>query len=140
MGFVVERPERYAGQIVANGHCVRFVQEAGDLPHTGHWRPGRKARGGALPHGTVIATFDPNNRYGNHTDGRSHAAIFVEETAAGLLVWDQWLRHPVAQRVIAFRGGRGRRVNDGDQFHVVETEDSLLAAEIEGLDRPPPAA
>jgi hypothetical protein len=140
MSFVVDRPERHAGRVIADGHCVRFVQEVGELPHTARWRPGKKARDGDLPLGTVIATFDPNGRYGNHTDGRSHAAVFVERTAEGLLVWDQWLRHPVAQRVIRFRGGQGRKVNDGDQFHVVETEESLFAAELEDLDPPPVAA
>ena len=70
--------------------------------------------------GTAIATFDPDGRYGNHTDGRSHAAIFVAEQGDGLLVWDQWVHHPVSQRIIHFRGGAGEPVNNGDQFCVIE--------------------
>jgi hypothetical protein len=132
MSFVVDRPERWAGEVVANGHCVRFLQEAGGVPHTSQWRRGIKARDGQLPEGTVIATFEPSGRYGNHTDGRSHAAVYLHQTAEGLRVWDQWQDHPVALRTIRFRGGQGRRVNDGDQFCVVETEATV--------DPPPEAA
>jgi hypothetical protein len=132
MSFIVDRPERWAGEVVANGHCVRFVQEAGGVPHTSQWRRGIKARDSKLATGTVIATFEPNGRYGNHTDGRSHAAVYERQSDGGLRVWDQWQGHPVARRLIAFRGGQGRRVNDGDQFHVVEIEARL--------DTPPEAA
>lgn len=123
MSWIADDADAYAGQVVANGQCVRFVQECAGLPHTSRWHPGEPVRGAAIEPGTAIATFDPDGRYGNHTDGRSHAAIFVAETADGLLVWDQWVRHPVAQRVIRFRGGNGRRVNDGDAFCVIEGAD-----------------
>jgi hypothetical protein len=126
MAFVVEDPDRHAGQVVANGHCVRFAQEAARrLPHTSQWRRGARVRYGNVPPGTVIATFESNGCYGNHIDGRSHAAILVAEEAGGLRVWDQWVGHPVQQRLIRFRDGAGKPVNDGDAFHVVETEESL---------------
>jgi len=124
MSWIIEGAEEYCGQTVANGHCVRFVQVAGELPHTSHWRCGDKVRGGEVEPGTVIATFDPNGRYGNHLDGRSHAAIFLEERDEGLLVIDQWVGHPVARRTIRFRGGAGRAVNDGDAFSIVEEVES----------------
>ena len=123
MSWTIPNPERYSGKVVANGQCVRFVQEVGGMPHTSHWRRGAKVRGSHPPKGTVIATFDPNGRYGNHTDGRSHAAVFVGEQQAGLDVWDQWSGQPVHQRLIRFRGGAGKKVNDGDAFHVVIAED-----------------
>ena len=75
-----------------------------------------------LDYDVAIATFDPDGRYGNHTDGRSHAAIFMEQVDDGLLVWDQWHDQPVHQRVIRFRGGEGRWVNDGDRFFVIEED------------------
>ena len=78
-------------------------------------------RGNAISTGTAIATFDPDGTYGNHTDGRSHAAVLHEELPQGLLVWDQWLHHPVAPRLIQFRNGTGAAVNDGDQFFVIES-------------------
>ena len=80
-------------------------------------------RGADCAPGTCIATFDADGRYGNHTDGRSHAAILIAEHSDGLLVADQWIadkRHPVAERVIRFRGGQGNAVNDGDQFRTIE--------------------
>jgi hypothetical protein len=123
MAWIIEGAEEYLGQRVANGQCVRFLQEAGGLPHTSKWRPGDKVRGSGCEPGTCIATFDPNGRYGNHVDGRSHAAIFLEERAEGLLVIDQWVGHPVAHRTIRFRGGSGRRVNDGDAFCIIEEEE-----------------
>ena len=46
----------------------------------------------ALRPGTAIATFDPDGRYGNHTDGRSHAAIYLGQDATGIRVIDQWVR------------------------------------------------
>lgn len=120
MPWIAGEPEEYEGQRVANGQCVRYVQVCASVPHTSNWTPGVKVRGNGIPYGTAIATFDPDGRYGNHTDGRSHAAILIEEVVDGLLVWDQWTGHPVAQRVIRFRGGAGKWVNDGDRFYVIE--------------------
>ena len=120
MSWIAKDPGSYAGQVVANGQCVRFIQTCAAVPHTSQWQCGAPVRGGNIDNGTAIATFDDDGGYGNHTDGRSHAAILIEETAEGLRVWDQWVGHPVAQRVIHFRGGSGRRVNDGDQFCVIE--------------------
>ena len=73
-----------------------------------------------IPAGTAIATFDPSGTYGNHTDGRSHGAIYVSQNADGVLVYDQWTGQPVHQRTIHFRNGSGSAVNDGDQFYVVD--------------------
>jgi hypothetical protein len=99
---------------------VAYVRAASGAPQTSRWQRGALVKGSAAPKGTAIATFDPDGTYGNHTDGRSHAAILHEELPEGLLVWDQWLNHPVAPRVIRFRNGTGAAVNDGDQFHIIE--------------------
>jgi hypothetical protein len=122
--FVAADPERYRGRVVANGHCVRFVQAViPGMPHTSAWRRGRAVRGGQVAKGTAIATFGgAPPRYQNRTDGSSHAAIFIEEVPAGLQVWDQWVGQPVAQRTIRFRRGEGRAVNDGDAFYVIIVE------------------
>ena len=122
MAFVAEKPGAYAGKVVGSGHCVPFVQESAKAPHTSAWRAGAKVRGAGVAPGTAIATFDRSGRYGNHTDGRSHAAILIAELADGLSVWDQWKGRPVAQRVIRFRGGGGTyAVDDGDEYQVIET-------------------
>jgi hypothetical protein len=120
MSWIADNPDEFAGSVVDNGQCVRYVQICAGVPHTSRWQPGAPVRGNGIEPGTAIATFDRDGSYGNHTDGRSHAAIFIAEVADGLLVWDQWTGHPVAQRVIRFRGGSGRRVNDGDQFQIIE--------------------
>ena len=120
MSWIAKTPEAYQGQAVGSGHCVAFVQAAAVAPHTSQWRRGAKVRGGSVATGTAIATFDPSDRYGNHTDGRSHACILVAEEAGGLRVWDQWTGHPVQQRVIRWRGGQGTANNDGDGFCVIE--------------------
>jgi hypothetical protein len=120
-----DNPEFFAGQVVGNGHCVAFVRTAGALPHTSLWRRGDRVRlmaPGDLPKGLVIATFDPDGRYGNHTDGRSHVAVLLARQDDGLLVYDQWVGHPVAQRLIRYKGGQGDAVNDGDAYAVVVTD------------------
>ena len=121
MPFVADHPMQYLHEVVGDGHCVALVQEAAGAPVTTHWRCGAKVTDD-VPRGTAIATFDPNGRYGNHVDGRSHAAILLAVNTDGLRVLDQWVGQPAHQRTIAFRNGSGDAVNDGDQFHVVEVE------------------
>lgn len=120
MSWIASEPGEFEGEAVGNGQCVAFVVAAADTPHTADWSRGELVKGANVPSGCAIATFDPDGTYGNHTDGRSHAAIFVAQHPDGLLVWDQWVGHPVSQRTIHFRDGQGHAVNDGDQFHVIE--------------------
>lgn len=122
MSFTAQNPSQYQGQVVGTGQCVAFVEKAAGCPTTPSWKAGRKVQGDAsvLP-GTAIATFDPNGLYGNHTDGRSHAAILVEENEEGLLVWDQWRGQSVHQRLIRFKPeGDGWNANNGIAFSVIE--------------------
>src|SRR5215831_16990208 len=105
MAWIAQSPESFENEVVGSGQCVAFVQKASGAPLTSSWTKGVLAKNGDIGKGTAIATFDPDGSYGNHTDGRSHAAIFVEQQSAGLLVWDQWVGHPVSQRVIRFRNG-----------------------------------
>lgn len=119
--FIAENPHRYLGAVVANGHCVRYVQTVAAVPHTSQWKPGRKVRGGNVTPGTAIATFGPDGKYTNRVDGSAHAAILIAETQDGLVVLDQWQGQPVQQRTIRWRVGNGPAVNDGDAFHVIET-------------------
>jgi len=110
------------GKVIGTGQCVAFVEKAAGTPPTASWKQGRKVRSDlTVPAGTAIATFDPTGTYGNHTDGRSHAAIYIGQNADGLDVYDQWLGQSVHERTIHFRGGtQGTAVNDGDQFYVIE--------------------
>jgi hypothetical protein len=119
VSFIVPRPESL-GHPIDDGHCVRLLQVLGDLPETKLWRRGALAKGGDLARGTAIATFHAEGHYENDTTGRSHAAIFLAETPAGLRVIDQWVGQPVHERLIRFRGGAGKAANDGDRFYVIE--------------------
>ncbi|HEY1441386.1 MAG TPA: BPSL0067 family protein [Mycobacterium sp.] len=120
MSFIIHEPEQYVGRVIANGHCVRFLQEAGRLPHTSQWRRGARVKNLSLARGTCIATFDADGLYANDTAGASHAAVFLDQVSDGLVVYDCWVDQPVAQRTIRFKGGRDKPVNDGDQYHVIE--------------------
>ncbi|MGH8779908.1 BPSL0067 family protein [Paraburkholderia sp.] len=120
----VSEAKALVGQLVGNGQCVTFIHAVTAAPASSFWQQGAKVKGatGIAP-GTVIATFDPNGSYGNHQDGRSHAAIYLSQSNLGIRVLDQWKGHttqPVHERVIAFRNGVGVKVNDGDQFYVVK--------------------
>ncbi|PMS36157.1 hypothetical protein B0G57_104258 [Trinickia symbiotica] len=114
-------------QLVGNGQCVTFVHAVVTVPPTSLWRKVSLVQGdNDIRRGTVIATFDDNGRYGNHTNGTSHAAIYLYQTPAGIVVLDQWkgptaLRdHPPQQRTIQFRNGHGKKVDDGTQYYVVQ--------------------
>jgi len=109
MSWIAQMPSSLVGREVGSGQCVAYVQQASGAPRTALWRRGNLVKGGRVPQGTAIATFDPDGTYGNHFDGRSHAAILHEELLEGLLVWDQWLHHPVAPRVILNPGLGGLR-------------------------------
>jgi len=106
--------------VVGDGQCVAFVREATGAPHTSRWFAGQSVRGADLPTGTLIATFGTNGRYENDTKGRSHAALYLAQSAVGLRVLDQWIGQPVHERLIRFRAGAGAKANDGDQYAVVE--------------------
>jgi hypothetical protein len=120
MPFIARNPERYLGKTVGTGHCIAYVRETSGAPITTQWRRGDPVRGSGCAPGTAIATFDPSGRYGNHVDGRSHAAILIAETDEGLLVCDQWIGQLVQHRTIQFRNGEGKAADDGDRFYVVE--------------------
>lgn len=119
--YVAPSPLDFLGISVQDGQCVAFVREASKAPHTSAWRRGDLVKGNtAMANGTAIATFDPTGHYGNHTDGTSHAAIYLRQDAKGLEVLDQWTHktvQPVHQRVIHF--GRELPADDGNAFFVI---------------------
>lgn len=119
MAFIATDPEKYEGQVVGDGQCVAFVKKTSGAPQTSLWKEGEKVRGAQIDTGTAIATFI-NGEYPSLATG-NHAAIYVEQNADGLVVWDQWTAQPVHKRTINFRGGVGKLSNDGDAFSVIET-------------------
>ena len=127
MLWIAEQPESFAGKVVGSGQCVALVEVAcPGMPHTAEWKAGQIARDASLKPGTAIASFDPDGTYGNHTDGRSHAAIYMSQDAVGLHVWDQWAGQPTHQRVIRFKEpGDGTAANNGNAFSAIETPPSV---------------
>ena len=123
MAYVSKTYETFKDQVVSDatggytGECVSYVKQCcKGLGSTSTWKKSSIQVKGAttLEKGTAIATFDGEGKY------CGHAAIYVGQSAAGLQVWDQWKTHPVSPRSIAFRGGKGSVVNDGDQYFVVD--------------------
>jgi len=106
-----------------NTECVVFVQQAAGAPPTASWRRGQRvedALPGAIPRGTVIATFD-GDHYPTDSNGR-HAAIYLSHDKTGIQVLDQWnAQGEVKKRTIRFNRPKGTsRSNNGDTFYVVE--------------------
>jgi hypothetical protein len=131
MAYIAKTPLAYVGQSVGNGQCVAYTQKAANMPRTVAWKRGELVKGNmTIAPGTAIATFDADGRYGNHTDGRSHAAIYLGQDASGIQVLDQWVGHriqgrlvvapkPVSKRTIKFLK-TPRIENNGDNYYVVE--------------------
>lgn len=119
--YVITDTQPFMGTLVPDGQCVAFVKAAAKAPHTAAWRRGARVRGNAAVRpGTAIATFDANGTYGNHTDGSSHAAIFISQDTSGLTVLDQFVfphAKPVGPRTLTF--GHGTPANNGDAFFVI---------------------
>jgi hypothetical protein len=120
MAYIAANSASYVGKVVGNGQCVAYVKEASGAPATSAWSAGDVVKTASPATGTAIATFDDDGTYGNHTDGRSHAAILKDKQAAGLNVYDQWTGHPVSQRLIRYKNGAGTPNNDGDAFKIIE--------------------
>jgi hypothetical protein len=118
MSYIATNPASYAGQVVGGGQCVAFVKAAAGAPQTSLWQQGAAVSGSPIAAGTAIATFQAG-QYTN-TPGISHAAIYINQDANGLLVWDQWSGQPVHQRPIGFKGGVGAPVDDGNAYFIIE--------------------
>jgi hypothetical protein len=120
--FKTDDPRRCVGQPVGNGQCVALVRQEAGAPHTGQWRRGARVRGHKIKPGTAIATFsDDTGQYENDTEGASHCALYLSQSAEGIRVVDQWAGKKAGERLIGFRGGAGKKADDGDQYFVVVT-------------------
>lgn len=88
---------------------------------------------GEILKGTAIATFDENGKY---PSTNRHGAIYLSHDANGITVLDQWVGKPYAsQRTLKYLGSETRRVDDGDYYWVIESDETLLQARLRA--RPP---
>ncbi|WP_422865666.1 BPSL0067 family protein, partial [Endosaccharibacter trunci] len=70
----VKRAKGLIGHSVGTGQCVAFIEGVMLIPTTPAWHRGATVKGNtSIAPGTVIAVFDATGRYGNHTNGSSHA-------------------------------------------------------------------
>lgn len=113
--------ENYIGRSTGSGECVALVRATNpSIGSTTHWGCGAQVQGNtSLQPGTVIATFAPSGRYANATDGSSHSAIYLGQTAQGVQVMDQWAGSPAAVRTIPWNNPGATAANTGGAFHVV---------------------
>lgn len=110
---------------VGNKQCVSLIKQFTKAPPSSLWKEGAKVKGNLLlKKGTAIATF-VDGKYPNNGTG-NHAAFYVSQDAAGIVVVDQWSTSgTVRKRRLAFLGKdqNGRWItpsNNGDAFSVVE--------------------
>jgi len=139
MAYIADKPNDWLTdppKSVGDGQCVAFVKAASGAPETKRWTKGAPVKANpGLTVGTAIATFDSDGTYGNHQDGRSHAAIYMGQDAHGLRVMDQWMTpikdakgkitghkpQPVHLRTIRFwHKGAVTPNNDGNCYNVIE--------------------
>jgi hypothetical protein len=113
----------YIGRSTGTGQCVALVRATNPaIGSTSCWVRGAPAQGnGGLRPGTAIATFAPSGRYANATDGSSHTAVYLGQTAHGIQVLDQWAGRPAAVRTIPWRNPGAVAANTGSAFHVVNS-------------------
>lgn len=111
--------------------CVEFIRQTTGAPSTRNWRPGPKVRGRQdIPKGVAIATFQ-NGRYSKH------AAIYLGQDELAIWVLDQWnSQGKVMKRPIRFPTGKEKREikvqNNGDEYYVVDSQDTEAAARAKG--------
>ncbi len=75
--------------MAGNHQCVALVRQYTGVPLTMAWKQGEAVLGNLLiKKGIAIATF-VDGKYANRAYG-NHAAIYMGQSAAGLLVMDQW--------------------------------------------------
>ena len=131
MPYIAKNPNAFLQRSVGDGQCVALVEKAANMPRDRLWKRGIIVKGAVIAPGTIIATFDADGKYGNHTNGSSHAAIYLGQNAEGIQVIDQWMTivhgraipHVAQPRTIRwkqFESKKASPVNIGDDYYVVQ--------------------
>jgi hypothetical protein len=115
--LICDNAQRYAKQVIGDGHCVALIKACTGAPNTSDWRPGELVVNQNLMQGTVIATFK-GDRYPSRSGW--HAAIYSHQDRHGIWVWDQWQGKPVGLRLIRHQVSRGAKpANRASNYRVV---------------------
>jgi hypothetical protein len=132
MAYVLDNPESHIGKAYKNAkgntECVEFIAQTLNTPLTSAWKEGKKVKGDtSIISGTAIATFK-NGVYPQTGNSGKHAAIYLSQSATGIVVVDQWRSQgEVKKRTIKFKTDAQRQQanytvsNDGEAFSVIET-------------------
>lgn len=126
MPYVYEDAEKLVDQdVVGTKQCVALIKEYTNAPSASLWKEGAVVKGNLLlKKGTAIATF-VGGKYQNHAHG-NHAAFYIEQSAGGIYVVDQWSAiDTIKRRLLPFRGQdkNGKYIlpsGNGDAFSVIE--------------------
>lgn len=126
MPYIYERAESLEKlPAVGTRQCVALIKNYTKAPPSSLWKAGGTVKGNLLlKKGTAIATF-VNGKYPNHGTG-NHAAFYIGQDAAGIIVVDQWSASgTIRKRRLPFLGKdkNGNFItpsNNGDAFSVVE--------------------
>lgn len=135
MPFVLSDPEGHIGKAYknssGNAECVEFIQQTLKLPPTSLWVEGAKVTKGTCTaaRGTAIATF-VGGRYPQIGTTGKHAAIYLEQNEAGIVVVDQWrAQGQVKKRTIRFESKSPSLSNRGDAFSIIEIAKAATGSE-----------
>ena len=128
MPYIYGRVDELEKTTMAGNHqCVALVREFAGAPLTLAWRQGEAVMGNLLiKKATAIATF-VDGRYANRSYG-NHAAIYLGQTPAGILVMDQWTGKRlgvISSRSLRAKGKYKNALyidpsNNADAFFVIE--------------------
>lgn len=127
MAYILDKAESYVGKAYKNAkgntECVEFVRQVLTIPPTSLWVEGVKIHKGTtgIAKGTAIATFI-NGAYPQTGTTGKHAAIYLGQNDAGIIVLDQWrAQGQVKKRTIRFESSGPSISNRGDAFSVIES-------------------
>jgi hypothetical protein len=127
MPKILTNPEQTEGRAYRNSQgetqCVELIKQTLGAPRTAEWRAGRKIRPGDrdIARGTAIATF-VDGRYPQTGAGGKHAALYLEQNEAGIVVLDQWKAQGVVKRrTIRWKPlSPGSKSNDANAYSEIE--------------------
>src|SRR5262245_32796091 len=95
--YICRNASSLEGSVVGDGHCVDLIFVHSGAPASSQWKEGKPVKGTDVYAGTAIATFVKGKFSWDSIE--QHAAIFIEQDAGGISVWDQKPGQPVQRRM-----------------------------------------